>query len=229
MATKQAKQPKRTRNTRQPLTRALVLQRAMALADAEGIDALTMRSLAGELGIEAMSLYHHVANKERILDGMIDIVFDEIGLPAAGLSWSAALRWRAISARRVLMQHRWAVGLMDSRTSMGAATMRHHDTMIGVLRAAGFSMSEVAKVSAVMDSYVFGFVLQERSLPGSSAEEIEAMTTAMLAQFPPDQYPNLRAFAVEHVLQPGFAFGNEFERGLDVVLDGLVAENVTRR
>ena len=118
---------------------------------------------------------------------------------------------------------------MDSRTSMGAATMRHHDTMFGVLRSAGFPMREVATMSALMDSYVFGFVLQERSLPGSSAEEIEAMTTATLAQFPSDQYPNLRAFAVEHVLQPGFAFGNEFERDLNVVLDGLLAEYVTRR
>jgi len=223
------KPTKRTKSTRQPLTRALVLQHAMALADDRGIDALSMRSLASELGIEAMSLYHHVANKEQILDGMIDIVFDEIGLPAAGLSWIAALRWRATSARRVLMQHPWAVGLMDSRTSMGAATMRHHDTMIGVLRSAGFSMSEVAKVASLLDAFVFGFVLQERSLPGSSAEEIEAMTHGMLEQFPADQYPNFRAFVIEHVLQPGFAFGNEFERGLNVILDGLVAENVTRR
>ena len=226
MATKRTK---RTRTVRQPLTRALVLQRAMALADANGIDALTMRSLASDLGIEAMSLYHHVANKEQILDGMIDIVFDEIGLPPAELSWSAALRWRATSARRVLMQHRWAVGLMDSRTSMGAATMRHHDTMIGVLRTGGFSLSEVAKVGALLDSYVFGFVLQERSLPGASADEIEAMTHASLEQFPADQYPNLHAFAIEHVLQPGYAFGNEFERGLDVILSGIVAATATPR
>ena len=223
------KRTKRTSSPRQPLTRALVLERAMALADANGVDALSMRSLASSLGVEAMSLYHHVANKEQILDGMIDIVFDEIGLPATELSWIAALRWRATSVHRVLMQHRWAVGLMDSRSSMGAATMKHHDTMIGVLRAGGFSMNEVANMSALLDSYVFGFVLQERSLPGASADQIEDMTLAMLQQFPPDQYPNLRAFVVDHVLQPGYAFGHEFERGLDVILGALVAARATAR
>lgn len=175
----------------------------MALADAHGVDALTMRSLASELGVEAMSLYHHVANEEQILDELINIVHDEIGFPPPALSWHTALRWGATSVHRVVMQHRWAVGLMDSRTSMGAATMRHHDTMIGVLRSGGFSMNEVSNVSALPDSYVFGCVLQERSLPGASADQIEAMTRAMLEQFPPDQYPNLRAFAIEHVLQAG--------------------------
>lgn len=206
---------------RLPLTRELVLQRAMEIADAGGMEALTMRGLARELGVEAMSLYHHVTNKEDILDGMIDRVFEEIGLPPAGVGWRTALRARALSVRSVLMRHRWAVGLMDSRQSPGPATLRHHDTVIGILRAEGFSIKEIAHSGALLDAYIFGFVLQEKSLPGAGSEETEALVTAILEQLPANEYPHIRAFTLEHVLQPGYDFAGEFEYGLDLILDGL--------
>ncbi|MDQ3388516.1 MAG: TetR/AcrR family transcriptional regulator [Gemmatimonadota bacterium] len=214
---------------RTPLNRERVVRAAVTLADEHGIEALTMRRLGSALGVEAMSLYNHVANKDDILDGLIDLVFEEIGLPARDVDWRTALRRRAVSAREVLMRHRWAVGLMDSRSTPGAATLRHHDTVIGILRASGFSMREIAHSGALLDAYIFGFVLQEKSLPGASPEETEAIVAALLEQLPPDEYPHLRAFTVEHVLQPEYDFGKEFEYGLDLILDGLEREREPQR
>src|SRR5687767_3202180 len=151
--------------TRGRLSRERVLAAAVVLADAGGIEALTMRRLGEELGVEAMSLYNHVANKDDLLDGMVDLVFAEIGLPAGGPDWRAAMHRRAVSAREVLARHRWAIGLMESRTSPGAATLRHHDAVIGSLRAGGFTVAMAAHAFSLLDSYVYGFALQEASLP----------------------------------------------------------------
>ena len=133
-----ATQPDANARPRAPLSRERVLRAALDLADASGIESLSMRKLARELGIEAMSLYYYVKSKEEILDGMVDIVFSEIELPSAGADWKTAMRGRAESARKVLSRHPWAISLMDSRSSPGVATLRHHDTVIGCLRAAGF-------------------------------------------------------------------------------------------
>ncbi len=203
------------------LNRRRVLQAALALADEDGIESLTMRKLGEAVGVEAMSLYNHVANKADLLDGLIDVVFSEINLPSGEDSWKAAMRQRAIAARAVLSRHRWAIGLMESRTSPGPATLRHHDAVIGCLRDAGFSVELAAHAYSALDSYIYGFALQERGLPFDTPERTSEVTQAIMAQFRPDQYPHLTEVAVEHVLQPGYDYGKEFEFGLDLILDGL--------
>ena len=208
---------------RLPLTRERVVRAALDLADQAGIDSLTMRRLGQALGVEAMSLYNHVANKEDLLDGMIDVVFGEIDLPSPEVGWRTAIRARAVSMRRALGRHRWAIGLMESRTSPGATTLRQHDAVIGCLRAAGFSMELTAHAFSAVDSYVYGFALQERGLPFDRREDTAELAQEMLAQFPADQFPHLAAFTAEHVLRPGYDYGAEFEFGLDLVLDGLQA------
>jgi AcrR family transcriptional regulator len=209
------------RVTRIPLSRGRVLQTAVALADESGSEALSMRKLGETLGVEAMSLYHHVANKDDLLDGMVDVVFGEIDLPAGGEQWRTAMRQRAISARRVLSRHGWAIRFMESRTSPGPATLRHHDAVLGCLRDAGFPVELAAHAFSLLDSYIYGFALQERSLPFSTPEETAAVAEAMLAPFPADAYPYLAELTTQHVLQPGYDRGNEFEFGLDLILDGL--------
>jgi len=206
---------------RAPWTRAQLLRAAIDLADERGIDSLSMRKLSQALGGGAMSLYNHVSNKDDLLDGMIDVVFSEIELPSDDDGWKTAMRRRAVAARAALSRHRWAIGLMESRTSPGPATLRHHDAVIGCLRKAGFSFELAAHAYAALDSYIYGFALQERGLPFDTPEETSALAQAMVAQFPVDEYPHLAAFTFEHVLQPGYDFGNEFEFGLDLILDGL--------
>lgn len=203
------------------LNRDRVLRAAIALADAGGIESLTMRKLGVELGIEAMSLYHHVANKDDLLDGMIDGVFAEVDLPTGDVDWRTAMRRRAISAREVLSRHRWATGLMESRTTPGPATLRHHDTVIGTLRGAGFSIEMAAHAFSALDSYIYGFALQEASLPFDTAEETAKVAQMIMARFSSGEYPHLTELTVTHVLQPGYDYGDEFEFGLDLILDGL--------
>ena len=209
------------RPTRPALTRAAVLDGAVTLADRDGLAALSMRSLARHLGVEAMSLYHHVAHKEALLDGMVDVVFGEIHLPAIGGDWATELRRRHESAREVLTRHRWAVGLMDSRSEPGLMTLQHHDAVVGCLRAGGFSVPMAAHAFAVLDAHLYGFLVQELALPFSPGDDLEEMTTAMMADFPVDALPHLAELATEHVTKPGYAFGDEFAWGLELILDGL--------
>jgi AcrR family transcriptional regulator len=206
-----------------PLRRERVLRAAVAFADAHGVASLSMRKLGETLGVEAMSLYHHVANKAELLDGMVDLVFAEIDLPADGTDWRTAMRVRAVSARQVLARHRWAVGLMESRASPGPATLRHHDRVLGILRGAGFSVELAAHAFSVLDSYIYGFALQEASLPFDTAEQAADVAQMIMAQMPADEYPHLTELTVMHVLQPGYHYGNEYEYGLDLILDGLAA------
>ena len=208
------------------MNREQVLRAAVALADEAGIESLSMRRLGQALGVEAMSLYNHVPGKEALLDGMVDAVFAEIDLPAGG-DWKKSLRQRAISMRAALVRHRWAVGLMESRTNPGATTLRQHDAVIGCLLAAGFSMELTAHAFAAVDSYVYGFALQEKGLPFDTPEQTAEMAQEMLAHFPADEFPHLAAFTREHVMRPGYDFGAEFEFGLDLILDGL--ERLTGR
>jgi AcrR family transcriptional regulator len=210
------------------LSRERVLGAAVAFADERGIEALSMRKLGEALGVEAMSLYNHVANKDQLLDGMVDIVFSEVGLPAGDVDWKTAMRRRAVSARRVLSTHRWAIGLMESRTSPGPATLRHHDAVIGCLRGAGFSVAMAAHAFSLLDSYIYGFALQEATLPFDTAEQTAEVAEMILSSLQPDEYPHLTELAVEHVLQPGYSYGNEFEFGLDLILDGLDAATLAR-
>ena len=190
------------------------------MADRDGLELLTMRKLGQEVGVEAMSLYNHVANKEDLVDGMIDLVFGEIDLPISGAEWISAMRLRAISVREVLSRHRWAVGLMESRTNPGPANLRHHDAVLGNLRAAGFSVEMAAHTYSVLDSYIYGFAQTQMSLPFDAAEDLVAMGEGMLQQFPVDEYPNL-AEMIEHAMKPGYDHGGDFELGLDLILDAV--------
>jgi AcrR family transcriptional regulator len=207
--------------TRIPLTRERVLEAALRLADEGGIAALSMRKLGQALGVEAMALYYHFANKERVLDGIVDLVFAEIDVPIAGADWKPAMRRRAISVRDALLRHRWAIGLMESRTRPGPANLRHHDAMVGCLRAAGFDMAAAATAYSLLDAYVYGFALTKMNLPFDATTDMAEMAESMLEPFPAGEYPNLAAFISEHATQPGYDFADEFEIGLDVVLDGL--------
>jgi AcrR family transcriptional regulator len=212
--------PAKTR--RIPLSRERVLGAAVAFADEHGIASLSMRKLGEVLGVEAMSLYNHVANKDQLLDGMVDLVFAEIDLPEGGADWKAAMRERAESARQALRRHPWAIALMSTRTSPGPATLRHHDAVIGSLRAGGFSIQLAAHAFSALDSYIYGFALQEATLPlGDTAEETAEVAQTMMAQVLADEYPHLTEFTVEHILQPGYDYGEEFGFGLDLILDGL--------
>jgi AcrR family transcriptional regulator len=206
---------------RPPLSRQRVLEAAVTLADRGGIGSLSMRKLAQELGVEAMSLYHHVANKDAILDGIVDVVFGEIELPAGDVGWREAMRRRAISARQALRRHPWATALMESRPTPGPANLRHHDAVLGILRNAGFPVELAAHAYSLMDAYIYGFALQETSLPFSTPEETAEVAKSIMAEFPADAYPHLTELAVEHVLQPGYDYGDEYRFGLDLILDGL--------
>jgi AcrR family transcriptional regulator len=206
---------------RVPLSRERVLRAAVALADRGGVGALSMRKLAQKLGVEAMSLYHHVANKDDILDGIVDVVFGEIELPTGEAGWEAAMRRRSVSAREALRRHPWATGLMESRRTPGPANIRHHDAVLGVLRNAGFPVELAAHAYSLLDSYIYGFALQEASLPFHTPEETAEVAQEIMSAFPADDYPHLAEIATEHVLQPGYDYGNEFLYGLDLILDGL--------
>jgi AcrR family transcriptional regulator len=208
---------------REPVTRDRAITAAVALADAQGLGSLSMRRLAQELGVEAMSLYHHVANKEAVLDGMVDRVFAEIELPAPGAAWKEAMRDRARSARTTLLRHPWAISLLDSRSSPGPATLRHHDAVLGCCRAAGFSPAMAAHALSLIDSYVHGFVTAEVALPFREGDDLTEVLEPMLAPYSADEHPNLLWLTTEHVLQPGYRYADEFEFGLGLVLDGLEA------
>ena len=206
---------------RNRLTRERVLRTAIAHVDAGGLEALSMRTLAEVLGVAPMALYRHVANRDDLVDGMVDIVFSEIDLPSSGQDWRAAMRQRAISVRDVLSRHRWAIGLMESRVNPGPANLRHHDAVIGSLRAAGIDMATVAHAYSLLDGYIYGFALTKMNLPFESGDDVAEIAQTMLEPFPVSEYPNLVAFITEHALKPGYDFGDEFEYGLDVILDGL--------
>ena len=212
---------------RRPLTRERVIRAAVKLADRGGLGSLSMRKLGQALGVEAMSLYKHVADKDDILDGIVDAVFAEIGLPAVDADWRTAMRERGISARQVLLRHPWAIGLLDSRRNAGPATIRHHDAVIGSLRRGGFSIEMAAHAFSLLDSYIYGFALQETSLPFSTADEVTEVAAAILPRAPATQYPYFTEMVAEFALKPGYSYSAEFEFGLDLILDGLARAEET--
>jgi len=214
--------PESEAKPRRSLTRDRVLLAGVDFADDNGIASLSMRKLGDALGVEAMSLYHHVANKDALLDGMVDLVFGEIDLPPGAADWKIAMRLRAQSARQALRCHPWAIALMSTRTSPGPATLRHHNAVIGSFRGAGFSVEMTAHAFSALDSYIYGFALQEATLPlGDTEEETVEVAQMMLVQVPADEYPHLTEFTTQHILRPGYDYGREFEFGLDLILDGL--------
>lgn len=198
-----------------------MLRAAIAFADAKGIESLSMRKLGQELGVEAMSLYKHVANKDDMLDGMVDVVFSEFDLPSDGVHWTEAMRLRATSARQALSRHPWAIGLTESRMKPGPANLRHHDSVIGCLREAGFSIEMAIHAYSALDSYIYGFALQEKSLPFDTSDQVGEVAEIILSQFPADEYPYLAESVVEHITKSGWEYSDEFQFGLDLILDGL--------
>ena len=205
---------------RTPLTKTRVLRAAVDLADREGLGALTMRRLGVELGVEAMSLYKHVANKEAILDGIVELVVGEIEVPTDGTDWKQAMRHRAVSARQVLSRHSWAIGLLEARGSTGPNALHYVDSILGNLRTAGFSITLAVHAFWLLDCYVYGQVIQETSLPFRSSEEMTQSTRPLGEQFNPTEYPHLVEIG-EHALTSVYSVDNEFEFGLNLILDGL--------
>ncbi len=208
---------------RPALSRERIVRAAIELADSDGLGAVSMRAVARALGVEAMSLYHHVANKEDLLDGMVDAVFAEFYAPRPGGDWRAELRAHSQSARAVLQRHRWAVGLMDTRRNPGLENLRHHDAVLGCLRQAGFSLALTGHAYALLDAHLYGFLIQELGVAFEGEQDLAELGTAIRAAIPEGQLPHFREFTLEHALQPGYDFGDEFDVGLDLILEGLAA------
>jgi AcrR family transcriptional regulator len=206
---------------RAPLTRERVLRAAVALADEKGIESLTMRELGLRLGVEAMSLYNHVANKDDILDGMVDLVVGEIALPPDPADWKEAMRLRAISARTVFSLHTWAGVLIDSRQSSGPARLQYLDWVIGTLRRAGFSLETAAQAFSLIDSYIYGFGRQQFNMAAGGDATPEDIADGFLRAIPADEYPYLREMVVDYAMETGYDDSADFEFGLDLILGGL--------
>src|SRR5690606_22730266 len=185
---------------------------------ASGYAAISMRNVGKELGVEAMSLYHHVANKDALLDALADWVFARIELPEPDMGWHEGPRVRAASAREVLVRHPWALTLIDSRTNPGPALLRHHDAVIGCMRRGGFSIDLAAQAFSVIDAYVYGFALTERHLPFDPANGDAAVDLAADMMPALTEYPHLAEF-VQHLTGAGtYSFSAQFDEGLDIIL-----------
>jgi len=214
------------------LSKERVFRAAVELADREGLESCAMRRIADELGVGVMSLYHYVSSKDELIGGMVDIVFSEIELPPTDADWKTAMRARAMSTREALNRHRWAVGLMESRAMPGPASIRLHDAVLGILRRAGFSIELTIHAYSVIDAYMYGFALQEKTVPFETAEGAAAVAEAQAREFEAqaegqqaaalaEEFPYLAEVVAGHVAKVGYDFGEAFEYGLDLILDAL--------
>jgi AcrR family transcriptional regulator len=203
------------------LSRESILRAAVRLADEEGIDGLSMRKLAEGFGATAMALYRHVVNKDDLLDGMVDLVFGEVETPR-NVGWRAAMRHRGVMMREALRRHPWAVDLMEARQP-GPANLRYHEAGLACLRQeAGLPIRAAIDAYNLMDSYIYGFALQEKTLPGDIAAEAQARRDALTSADPSlaEQFPYLIE-VVDELATSGYDYTEQYERGLDVVLDGI--------
>jgi AcrR family transcriptional regulator len=209
--------------TRSQLSRERVLRAAVEYADRHGLEALSMRKLADQLGAGAMSLYHYVPNKVDLVDGMVDLVFAEIEPPSLDVDWRTAMRRRAVSTREALNRHRWAVGHMEGRSTHGPANLRLHDAVLGCLRAAGFSVEMTVHAYSVQDAYIYGFALQETDLTPETPEDFAAVAAQQMEDYAAvlADFPNLVEVVGGHVANAGYDYAKEFLFGLDLILDGL--------
>jgi AcrR family transcriptional regulator len=214
-----ARKSETARPPRKPLTRERVLRAAMRLADESGIESLSMRKLARALGVEAMSLYNHVANKDEILSGVLELVADEIDLPAEDVEWKTAIRRSAISAREAYLRHPWASRLQMSRPSAGAAQLRRADWLLRTLRQAGLSKELLYHGYHVLEAYLLGATVQQLEFP-YKGEELASLAATFLQQIPAAEYPDLVLHVEDH-LDPPHSDKSGFELGLDLILDGL--------
>jgi AcrR family transcriptional regulator len=206
---------------RAPLTRERVLLAAIALADERGIESLSMRELGRSLEVEAMSLYNHVANKDDILDGMVDLVVSEIDLPSDAVDWKEAMRRRATSAQSIFSRHPWVSGLIDSRESSGPARLRYFDWVVGTLRRAGFTLEMAARAFSVLDSYIYGFGRQQLNMSAGPDIKPDEMGESFLRALPANEYPYLREMVVDYAMNSIYDASADFEFGLNLILDGL--------
>lgn len=208
------------RAKRLPLTHSRILDAAQALADAKGIDAISMRRLGQAMGVEAMSLYKHVADKDEILDGILERVLESIPVPAPEDAWKDAMRRRARAAREAFARHPWAIGLLESRSKNSSPRrLAYFDSVLGALRGAGFSNALAMRGFSVLDAYIFGFILQERSLAFQDEDGLQQVGEDLLRQMA-DNYPHLTA-VTQDVLASGYNHAQEFAFGLELILDGL--------
>jgi AcrR family transcriptional regulator len=213
---------------RVPLNRERVLSAALVLADEEGIESLTMRELGLRLGVEAMSLYNHVANKDDILDGIVDLVLNEIELPSAEEDWEAAIRKCAISAHDALLRHSWACNLIMSGSSVRPARLRYMESLLRRLREAGFSSEATYHAYHALDSHILGFTLWQvgHVMPGGgprvlNKEEVAKFLATFLREFPLSEYPYLLEHAEQHFTEGSHKEEDEFEFVLRLILEGL--------
>jgi AcrR family transcriptional regulator len=207
-------------SSRLPLSRDRILAAAVEIADESGVGAVTMREVASRLGVEAMSLYNHVANKDDILDGMADFVVEQFDLPEDVDRWREAMRRRAVSAHEVFGRHPWAPMLFDSRKSSGPARLHYFDWVLGKLMTAGFSVDGAARAFSLLDSYIYGFGIQQFNFSADSDVSTEEMAEAILAYIPTETYPYLHRMA-SHAMQVGYDAEADFDFGLEIILDGL--------
>lgn len=205
--------------TRPPLSRERILATAIEIADERGVGAVTMREVASRLGVEAMSLYNHVANKDDILDGMVDTVTARIDLPHDVADWREVMRRRAHSAHELFTRHPWAPLLIDSRGSSGPAALHYYDTILGTLLGAGFAIDDASRAFSLLDSYIYGFGIEQVNMSAGD-DSHEERAEDMLEKIPDEQYPNLRLMA-SHAMEFGYDASADFDFGLQIILDGL--------
>ncbi len=202
------------------LSRQRIVAAAAAVADQRGLSGVSMRNVGTQLGVEAMSLYHHVANKDALLDALAEWLFDQIELPSVGSPWREAMISRAESARHIFREHPWAIGMIESRPTPGAALLRHHDRVLGCLLTQGFSAALATHAFSVIDAFVYGFALTESTLPFTLGEGAEADFASKVAPSA-EEYPYLARSIAELFGDGEYKFGDEFRDGLELILDGL--------
>jgi AcrR family transcriptional regulator len=220
--------PQAPADARAPLSRERVLRAAVDFADSNGIESLSMRRLAKDVGVEAMSLYHHVANKSDLLEAIVDIVVAEIWVPSPGDEWRPAMRRRAVSAREAFTRHPWALGLIEASRSPGLDRLRYVEAVLACLRSAGFATALAAHAFSTLDSYIYGFVLQERSMTFDAPDGLVATGEDILRDLPADGFPSLRETIIEFT-RTGAGFADDFEFGLELILDGLERARMDER
>ena len=205
---------------RPPVTKERVLDAAFVLADEVGLDALSMRRIGKALGVEGMALYRHVANKDEILDGIVERVLAEIPIPSPDGDWRQEMRKRAVAARHVFLKHPWAIGLLEARHAGSSPTrLSYYDGVLGCLRGAGFTATLSMRAFSIIDSFLYGFVLQELSLPFDDSASLEEVGEDLLQQMA-DAYPHLTEATVQ-AMEEGWDYSEQFRFGLDLILDAL--------
>ncbi len=202
------------------LSKEAIIKMAIKMADKDGLSKLSMRNLAKKLNVEAMSLYNHIKNKDDILDAIVDQIFREVSW-STEVNWKEAMRQRSISIREVLHKHPWAIHLLESRQNPGPITLAYHDRVIRCLRQANFSLRLTGHAFSALDSYTYGFIIQEQNLPFENQEQLKQVASVILNNFPKDEYPSLFEFTSDYILQPGYSHSKEFLYGLELVIEGL--------